>query len=139
VSGIQSVGPGHSGRASLLVARALLALLCLLSVLSGPSPVLCLESDGGCAGEPLSDSRPASCHDEEPAGATGCESCTDVPAPEESLGANRVHHAREVAVTTYGTARFPVDACSPGAHTCEPLIFRPDPTPLLVRTTVLLI
>jgi hypothetical protein len=140
MSGTASAGSKRSGHVSRLVARALLALLCMLSALSGPSPVLCLESAGGCAGEQSAIFLPASCHDQAPPRPTGCESCTDVVAPEESLlRANRAGHDLEAPVTTSAPERFLVDAASPGTHTWEPLLFRPDPTPLFVRTTVLLI
>lgn len=123
-----------------MVARALLALLCLLSALGGPGPVLCFERDGDCAARPAEAPGPLSCHDQALPIAPGCASCTDVPTPEESL--IRSTHAvpdQEVPAMAPAVEGPAVDASAFGSRAHALSLFRPDPTPAFVRTTVLLI
>lgn len=132
--------PPLLGRAAGAAVRCLLSLFFLLALLGAPNPVHCLERDDACAGGRGAGPGTASCHDQSPASLPGCESCTDVAAPEESLArASRPGRNLEVPAAAFCSncvaSTLPVrETCS-----CSAPPTRLVRTPSFLRTTVLLI
>ena len=120
---------------------AIVALWCLLSLVSGASQALCLDLSGGCASPTAA---LATCHAQIPEGSLdpGCGSCVDVLLPEDAsagscrpdsdLGAPEASQAHLVA----GETRLAEGAT--GAAVVPPPI-EASPLHHSVRTTVLLI
>lgn len=127
-------------RAAHPVARAVLALLCLLSLVGGASPVFCFERDGGCSTEEPAAPGTTPCHDQAPGGLTACGSCKDVLAPEESLlRAHRQDHEPDLPIASLPPARQAGVARLRAAHPVGVPLPRVAAVPGFARTTVLLI
>jgi hypothetical protein len=113
------------------VARALLALWCLLWAVSGDARALCLDFGGNCSPSAAVPAGP--CHDQVPEGgsSSNCGACVDILVPDDAsaLGC-RAHHELLAPVTTLsvgsaGELLVAKAASVPAPHTaqhgCSPL------------------
>ena len=123
---------------------AILALLCLLSLVSGATQALCLDLRGGCS--PSAAAAAASCHDQAHDSGfvpTSCGSCIDILIPEDAFArCNRPDHAPSPPVAAphfLAAVNEVLSAMVVAVSPTATLLNGKAPSHSFLRTTVLLI